>query len=37
MPAPLVRPMLAFESAIPEVVRRRIAFRMMVVLERVAA
>ncbi len=35
MPAALVRPMLAFEGAIPAMVRRRIAFRMMVVLERV--
>jgi hypothetical protein len=37
MPAALVRPMLAFEAAIPQMVRRQIAFRMMVVLERVAA
>ena len=36
MPAALVRPMLAFEGAIPEIVRGQIAFRMMVVLERVA-
>ncbi|MEP6841315.1 MAG: class I SAM-dependent methyltransferase [Bradyrhizobium sp.] len=35
MPAALVRPMLAFEGAIPEMVRRQIAFRMMVVLERI--
>ena len=34
MPAALVRPMLAFEAKVPELVRRRIAFRMMVVLER---
>lgn len=37
MPAALVRPMLALEGAIPGMVRRQIAFRMMVVLERVAA
>jgi SAM-dependent methyltransferase len=35
MPAPLVRSMLAIEGAIPEMVRRQIAFRMMVVLERI--
>lgn len=35
MPAALVRPMLAFEEKVPEAVRRQIAFRMMVVLERV--
>jgi SAM-dependent methyltransferase len=34
MPAALVRSMLAFEAKVPELVRRRIAFRMMVVLER---
>jgi SAM-dependent methyltransferase len=34
MPAALVRPMLAFEEQVPEAVRRQIAFRMMVVLER---
>jgi len=36
MPASLVRPMLVLEKAIPPMVRRQIAFRMMVVLERVA-
>ena len=36
IPAPLVRPMLALEEAIPELLRRHIAFRMMVVLERFA-
>jgi SAM-dependent methyltransferase len=35
MPAALVRPMLAFEEKVPETVRRKIAFRMMIVLERV--
>lgn len=35
MPAALVRPMLALEQKVPEAVRRRIAFRMMVVLERI--
>jgi SAM-dependent methyltransferase len=35
MPAALVRSMLAFEEKVPEVVRRQIAFRMMVVLERI--
>ena len=35
IPAALVRPMLALEEAIPELVRRQLAFRMMVVLERV--
>jgi SAM-dependent methyltransferase len=35
MPAALVSPMLAFEDKVPEVVRRQIAFRMMVVLERI--
>jgi SAM-dependent methyltransferase len=34
MPAALVRPMLAFEDMVPKLVRRQIAFRMMVVLER---
>ncbi|WP_065754472.1 class I SAM-dependent methyltransferase [Bradyrhizobium paxllaeri] len=34
MPAYLVRSMLAFEERVPEVVRKHIAFRMMVVLER---
>jgi SAM-dependent methyltransferase len=34
MPAALVRPMLAIEEKIPEIVRRQIAFRMMVVLDR---
>jgi SAM-dependent methyltransferase len=36
MPAVLVRPMLALEEKIPEMVRRQVAFRMMVVIERVA-
>jgi hypothetical protein len=36
MPAALVRPLLAFEEKVPEAVRRQIAFRMMVVLERLA-
>jgi hypothetical protein len=36
MPTPLVRPMLALEGAIPEMVRRQIASRMMVALECVA-
>ena len=35
MPAALVRPMLAIEEKIPEIIRRQIAFRMMVVLDRV--
>jgi hypothetical protein len=35
MPAALVRSMLAFEEKVPEAVRRQIAFRMMVVLERI--
>ena len=35
IPAVLVRPMLALEGKFPEIVRRQIAFRMMVVLERV--
>jgi SAM-dependent methyltransferase len=35
VPAPLVRSMLAFEEKVPELVRRQIAFRMMVVIERV--
>jgi SAM-dependent methyltransferase len=34
MPAVLVSPMLALEEQVPEIVRRQIAFRMMVVLER---
>jgi SAM-dependent methyltransferase len=34
MPAALVPSMLAFEQKVPEMVRRQIAFRMMVVLER---
>jgi len=34
MPAALVGPMLDVEEKIPEVIRRQIAFRMMVVLER---
>jgi len=36
MPAALVGPLLAFEEKVPEAVRRQIAFRMMVVLERLA-
>jgi SAM-dependent methyltransferase len=35
MPAALVRPMLAIEEKIPEIIRRQMAFRMMVVLDRV--
>jgi len=35
MPAALVRPMLAIEEKIPEIIRRQIAFRMIVVLDRV--
>ncbi len=35
MPAALVRSMLAFEQKVPEIIRRQIAFRMMVVIERV--
>ena len=35
MPAALVRSVLAFEEKVPQAVRRQIAFRMMVVLERV--
>ena len=35
MPAALVGPMLSLEEKMPEAVRRLIAFRMMVVLERV--
>jgi hypothetical protein len=35
MPAALVGPMLAIEKKVPEMVRRHIAFRMMVVIERV--
>jgi len=35
MPAALVRPVLAIEEKIPEIIRRQIAFRMMVVLDRV--
>jgi len=35
MPAALVGPVLSLEEKIPETVRRLIAFRMMVVLERV--
>jgi hypothetical protein len=34
MPAALVRFVLAFEEKVPEAVRRQIAFRMMVVVER---
>lgn len=35
MPAALVRSVLAFEQNVPEMVRRQIAFRMMVVLQRI--
>jgi SAM-dependent methyltransferase len=35
MPAALVRSMLALEQKVPEAVRKQIAFRMMVVIERV--
>ena len=35
LPAALVGPMLALEQKVPKFVRRQIAFRMMVVLERV--
>jgi hypothetical protein len=35
MPAALIRPMLALEERIPEIIRRHIGFRMMVVLERI--
>jgi hypothetical protein len=35
MPAALVRPILAFEEKVPEVIRRQLAFRMMVILERI--
>jgi len=35
MPSALVRSMLALEQKVPEAVRRQIAFRMMVVLERI--
>jgi SAM-dependent methyltransferase len=34
IPAALVGPMLAFEGKVPEIVRRQIAFRMLVVIER---
>jgi SAM-dependent methyltransferase len=34
IPAALVRPVLAFEKKLPQAIRRRIAFRMTVVLER---
>jgi SAM-dependent methyltransferase len=34
MPAALVRPLLAFEEKVPQAIRRQIAFRMIVVLER---
>jgi SAM-dependent methyltransferase len=34
MPAALVRPMIAFEDKVPAMVRKLMAFRMMVVLER---
>jgi hypothetical protein len=34
--AALVRPMLAFEEKAPQAVRRQIAFRMIIVLERAA-
>jgi hypothetical protein len=35
IPAALVGPMLAFEEKVPEMVRKHIAFRMLVVVERV--
>jgi SAM-dependent methyltransferase len=35
MPAALVGPMLAFEESVPEIIRKLIAFRMMIVLERI--
>lgn len=35
MPAALVRPTLSLEEKLPEVIRKQIAFRMMVVLERI--
>jgi SAM-dependent methyltransferase len=35
MPASLVRPLLALERKIPELLRKHLAFRMMVVLERI--
>jgi SAM-dependent methyltransferase len=35
IPSALVRPMLAFEEKVPEALRRKIAFRMMIVLERI--
>lgn len=35
MPSALIPAMLAFEEKMPEIVRRQIAFRMMVVLERI--
>ncbi len=35
IPSALVRPMLAFEEKVPQAVRKQIAFRMMIVLERV--
>lgn len=34
IPSALVRPMLAFEEKVPQALRRQIAFRMMIVLER---
>lgn len=34
IPAALVRPVLAFEAKVPQAIRRQIAFRMIVVLER---
>jgi SAM-dependent methyltransferase len=35
MPAALVRPILGFEEKVPELIRRQLAFRMMVMLERI--
>ena len=35
MPAALVGPMLALEQKVPEMIRRQLAFRMMIVIERV--
>jgi SAM-dependent methyltransferase len=34
MPARLIRPLLAFEEKMPEIVRRHFGFRMMIVIER---
>jgi SAM-dependent methyltransferase len=37
IPAALVGPLLAFENKVPEIVRKQIAFRMLVVVERIDA